>query len=105
VNFYFLILFSFAFSQMEEFWWFLGDNNNVDIGYFKIEISGKGSKNLYGDFGYDSFETRLDLMDDVFVEGFLEWIFLFDRVGEGDDFLFEVVLEFFALYDSGLFVF
>jgi hypothetical protein len=57
---------------MEEFWVFLGDNDNVDIGDFEIEISGKGSENLYGDFGYYSFEAGLDLMDDVFVEGFLE---------------------------------
>jgi hypothetical protein len=57
---------------MEEFWVFLGDNDNVDIGDFEIEISGKGSENLYGYFGYDSFEAGLDLMDDVFVEGFLE---------------------------------
>lgn len=69
-----------------------GYNDNINIGNFKVEVSGKRAEYFDGYLRYDFLESLFNLLDYIFVIGLLESIFFLDRIGQGYDLLFEVIL-------------
>ncbi len=91
MNSFFFLDLLLSFPQVQEVLGVLsGNDDNVDVWNFEIEVCGKRSEYLDGDLGDFILESCLDLVDDVNIIGLLELVFLFNWICQADYLLLQI---------------